>query len=81
MHAWGERHPGHGIFARSLTYLSRFRFAVFELQVMVYHFFQRFKLSPVLGIEINTVNRAVSVPRVTGRFKKGGELPVLVERL
>ena len=61
---------------------GRYRFAVLEIQAMVYHFFQHFKVSPVPGVEIDTVNRAVSVPRVRGRFsKKGGELPVLVERL
>lgn len=58
-----------------------FRFAILELQAMMYHFFQHFRVSPVLGIEIETVNRAVSLPRVKGRFKKGGEVPVLMERL
>ncbi|KZW01006.1 cytochrome P450 [Exidia glandulosa HHB12029] len=58
-----------------------FRFALLELQVMVYQFFRHFKVKPVEGVEIFTVNRAVSLPRVKGRFKTGGELPVLVERV
>ncbi|EJD45806.1 cytochrome P450 [Auricularia subglabra TFB-10046 SS5] len=72
---------GSMAFGSGLRACLGFRFAVFELQAMVYHFFQHFKVSPVRGIEIETVNRAVSVPRVRGRSKRGGELPVMIERL
>ncbi|KAF8532178.1 cytochrome P450 [Gautieria morchelliformis] len=60
---------------------SKWRVAVLELQTFICDLIQGFRILPIPGVFIEREFHGVSIPKVTGKPVRGGEVPLMLEAL